>query len=159
MACNHNCNYPIGSVSHGTMAPEDLIPDFLWELKNQAGKPHVTRKSRTAAMKTYRAISKRSDSEGYYETEDSDFDLEALVDALEWFAGPYFYFGAHPGDGSDYGYWLSESFDEEFDGLRVNDLSEIPAEYRGEVLVVNDHGNMTLYVKTSRAMREVWAVV
>jgi hypothetical protein len=24
---------------------------------------------------------------------------------------------------------------------------------------VNDHGNATLYIKTSRAMREVWAIV
>ena len=54
---------------------------------------------------------------------------------------------------------MSEGFDEDFDGLKVPDLSEVPAKYRGEVLDINDHGNMTLYVKTSRAMHEVWAIV
>ena len=97
--------------------------------------------------------------EGYYDSEDSEYDLEWLFDALGEYAAPYFYFGAHPGDGADYGYWLSEGFEDDFDGLKVSDTSEIPSKYRGEVLHVNDHGNVTLYVKTSRALREVWAVV
>jgi len=166
MASNQKC-YPIGSVSTGTMRPEDLIPDFLWELKNQANKPGISRKLRSESMKLYREISKRTDDAAtdaddhadYYQSEDADYDLEALFDALNNFAGPYFYFGAHPGDGSDYGYWLSEGFEDEFDGLKVNDLADVPAKHRGELLLVNDHGNMSLYVKTSRAMREVWAVV
>ena len=37
MACNRRtANYPIGTVSSGTMREEDLIPDFCWELKNLA---------------------------------------------------------------------------------------------------------------------------
>lgn len=43
----------------------------------------------------------------------------------------------------------------EFDGLAVADLSEVPADYRGTVLHVNDHGNATLYVKTARKLREI----
>lgn len=152
-------NYPIGSVSSGTMRPEDLIPDFMWELKARAAEPGVPRKQRKAHMDLYREIDARMETEDYYDSEDADFDLEALFDALNAYAGPYFYFGAHPGDGSDYGYWLSEFFEEDFDGLKVSDLAEIPTKYRGEVLEVNDHGNMTLYVATSRGLREVWAIV
>jgi len=154
MARHQERRYPIGSISEGTMRPEDLIPEFLSELRYRMRERRI---KGHAAL--YREIDKRSDAEGYYETEEADWDLEALFDALGEYAGPYFYFGAHPGDGADYGFWLSEGFDEDFDGLKVNDLSDVPAGYRGEVLEINDHGNMTLYVKTSRAMHEVWAIV
>lgn len=33
----------------------------------------------------------------------------------------------------------------EFDGLVVSDLAEIPLDYNGAVLHINDHGNATLY--------------
>ena len=151
--------YPIGTVSSGTMRNEDLIPSFLWELKNQASTAGVPRKQRSAHLALYREIDKRSEADDYYESEDAYEDLQALTDALDDYAGPYFYFGAHPGDGADYGFWLTESFDFEFDGLKVSDLSEVPTKYRGEVLVVNDHGNTSLYVATSRGLREVWGVV
>jgi hypothetical protein len=100
------------------------------------------------------------ESEDYFESEDAGYDLnECLFDALNEYAGPYFYFGSHPGDGSDYGFWLTEFIEDEFDGLKVSDSSEIPAKYRGEVLIVNDHGNTTLAVQTSRTLREVWSIV
>jgi hypothetical protein len=112
------------------------------------------------------------EADDYFESEESDWDLESLFDALGEYAAPYFYFGAHPGDGSDYGFWLSENWDEDFeplpdcisgdrypDHIKVSDLSEVPSWFRGEVAVVNDHGNVTLYVKTARTLREVWAVV
>ena len=109
----------------------------------------------------------------YYETLAVDSDLDALFDALGEYAGPYFYFGAHPGDGAEYGFWLSESWEENFyhvykstriprdqsAGIIVSDLSEVPKWFRGEVAEVNDHGNVTLYVKTSRSLREIWSVV
>ncbi len=153
--------YPIGSVSCGTMREEDLIPGFCWELNNLAryGRGAVTVKRRREHIKLVRQIEKRMEAEEYYESEDSGWDLEALFGALEEYAGPYFYFGSHPGDGADYGFWLSEGWDQDFDGLKVGDLSEVPAKYRGEVLHVSDHGNATLYVKTSRAIREVWSIV
>jgi hypothetical protein len=155
--------YPIGSLSHGTMREEDLIPDFVYDLKQYARRGSrigdVSAKQRKAHRDLCHEISERTESEGYYDSEDAGYDLESLFDALQEYAGPYFYFGAHPGDGSDYGFWLSEDFEREFDGLKVSDTSEIPGNYRGEVLHVNDHGNMTLYVKSARGLREVWAVV
>lgn len=33
----------------------------------------------------------------------------------------------------------------EYEGLQVTDLSDVPEGYKGEVLEVNDHGNVTLY--------------
>jgi len=146
----------IGTVSHGTMRPEDLIPDFLYELKHQ--KP--CHRSHRKLIREIESNVQRMKSPAYFDSEQVQWDLEALFDALNEYAPPYFYFGAHPGDGSDYGYWLSDDFpDFSFDGLRVSDLSEVPRGYSGEVVYVNDHGNMSLYTYSRGRRREVWAIV
>ncbi len=169
MSCKHKLQYPIGSVISGTMREEDLIPCFVAQLYHAArvnkanGHFHtigdVPAKTRKAHVKLTVEIESRMEADDYFESEEAEWDLESLFDALQQYAGPYFYFGSHPGDGSDYGFWLSEGFEEDFDGLKVNDLAEIPTKYRGEVLEVNDHGNCTLLVKTCRTLREVLAVV
>jgi len=172
-------NHNIGSVSSGTMRAEDLIPAFLSELRSQ--KP-----LRREHRKLVREITQRmdadythdhdegckcnglglwncgmnQDAENYYGTEDADYDLDSLIDALNEYAPTGFYFGAHCGDGSDFGYWLSEGFADDFDGLKVNDLSEVPRDYFGEILMVNDHGNTSLYVRARNyRLTEVWAIV
>lgn len=150
----------IGSVSHATMRPEDLIPSFIWELEHQTP-------TKRAHLKLIREIESRmleengsgENDESYFDSEDCQYDLESLFDALDEYAPPYFYFGAHPGDGSDYGFWLSESFQEDFDGLKVSDTSEVPKGFTGEVLHVSDHGNMTLYAYSRGRSRELWGIV
>lgn len=143
----------IGSVSHGTMCPEDLIPAFLDELRAQ---PDLTAVHQTLINE----IEIRMEAEDYFDSEESYWDLhESLFDALNEYAPTGFYFGAHPGDGSDYGFWLSESFVEDFDGLKVSDLSEVPTNHTGEVLLVNDHGNMSLYAYSRGKRRELWSIV
>lgn len=145
----------MGSVSTGTMRERDLIPAFMYELEAQ-------RPLQRAHAKLLREIRARMDVKsvgGYYATDEASYDLDALFDALNEYCLPYFSFGAHPGDGADYGYWLSEEFREEFDGLEVADTSEVPKSYNGEVLHVNDHGNMTLYVASRGKLREVWGLV
>ncbi len=167
--------YPIGSVSNGTMRPEDLIPAFVAELEHLAKRHGAKREMRKRHLALVHGIEARQThyDYDYYTSDDAYSDLDALFDALEEYAGPYFYFGAHPGDGADYGFWLPEDWDQEFvgledvdksdeqlyDSLKVNDLSDVPSWYRGEVAVVSDHGNVSLYVKTSRTMRLVWEVV
>lgn len=87
---------------------------------------------------------------------------ETLFDALQEFAAPYFYFGAHPGDGCDYGFWLVEDVAQQVEdngGLNVSDTSDVPADYSGEVLHVNDHGNPTLYHADKGHLTEIWSLV
>ena len=139
----------IGSVISGTMRKEDLIPCFvdeiLWYDKNNE-----------LALE----INPRSELEGYYNSDDSNYDLESLFDELNNICDlPYFYFGSHPGDGSDYGFWLSEFMESDFEGLKVSDTSDVPENYNGEVLHVNDHGNTTLYDAINGKLTEVWAIV
>jgi hypothetical protein len=195
----NNYRRNIGSISHATMRPEDLIPDFIWELRQM--KP-LHRKHR----RLIREIEARKESTDcavclhgtdhhvmqedhqrsgecehpgdaehtmcrctgyepidYWSGDDVASDLEALFDALDEYAPPYFYFGAHPGDGSDYGFWLREDLRDDpdaFDGLRVSGLDEVPADYIGEILEVNDHGNVSLYVKSRNGrLRAVWGIV
>jgi hypothetical protein len=138
----------IGSVSHATMRAEDLIPAFCEELRYLGHRSVILSE-----------IERESNKRGYYESENPEFDLDELFSMLDSHSLPYFYFGAHVGDGSDYGFWLSESFEEDFDGLKVSDLSEVPAGYSGEMAVINDHGNITLYTFKHGHKRELWAIV
>ena len=138
----------IGSVSCATMRKEDLIPSFTSELR------YLGHRSKALSR-----IERDMNRKDYYESEDSDYDLSILFDMLDAHALPYMYFGAHPDDGSDYGFWVSEGLGYDFDGLKVEDLAEVPAGYVGEILLINDRGNMTFYNKTARKLHEIWAVV
>jgi hypothetical protein len=151
----------IGSISHATLLNEHLLPRFADELLAQ--KP-CRRVHRSLACKIRRRVDKClrgrfSHNDEYFVSENAQWDLDALMDALNEYAPAYFYFGTHSGDGSDFGYWLPECFPEDFDGLKVSDTSEVPRGYSGEVLFVNDHGNMTLYAYSRGRGREVWAIV
>lgn len=41
----------------------------------------------------------------WWNSEDAMILLDSLFDTLDLYAPDGYYFGAHPGDGSDYGYW------------------------------------------------------
>lgn len=140
--------YTFGSISHGTMRDEDLIDAFSSEL-------HYLAKA-NKRIKEFRALLKECES---YAPDDAPDIVNDLFDALQELAPPYFYFGAHPGDGSDYGFWMYGDMQSDFDGLQVSDTSEVPRGYSGEVLHVNDHGNMTLYRYARGRAYEVWGVV
>lgn len=144
----------IGSVSTGTMRPEDLISSFLWEVKRD----HLSRANRNA-IRGIESRLNRADETDYFENGDADTDLESLFEILDSVAPEGFYFGANEGDGADYGFWLSSTFVEDFDGLKVDDLSEVPTGYSGSVLHVSDHGNLTLYAYSRGRGREIWGIV
>lgn len=134
-----------GSISNGTMRAEDLCDTFAWELSTLA--------RRAGRIREFSKLIKEA------RTEPDDDVVNDLFDALQEFAPPYGYFGAHPGDGSDYGFWMYGDMQSDFDGLQVSDTSEVPRGYSGEVLHVNDHGNMTLYRYARGRAYEVWGVV
>jgi hypothetical protein len=157
-----------GEISHGTLRPEDLIPTFATELEY-----HIQRNAAEWCSDEGRAIRDgllklAHDAQAIEFDGDEQPDPEtigdmicSLEDELDTFAPRYAYFSANEGDGSCFGFWLSPQFTEEddFDGLRVSDLSDIPDNYEGEALVVNDHGNMTLYDCVDGKQTEVWGIV
>jgi hypothetical protein len=149
-----------GSISTGTLRTEDLLDSFAWELE------HLVQRNADA----WCSDSGRSNRDAYMAligeareidpgSDDARELVEELSDALQDFAPAYAYFGAHPGDGADFGFWLSESMPCDFDGLRVSDTSEIPDDYSGEALHVNDHGNMSLFACDRGQTREIWSLV
>jgi len=146
-------NVSLGTVSHATMRPEDLIPCFITELERLD-----TNKEYSSVIKEGKQIIQSED----WDSENTSMFLnEDLWDALNNFAPPYCYFGSTEGDGSDCGFWpcdIEETL-QEFDGLKVKDLSEVPEDYSGEIFLVNDHGNVTFYQSENGNVTEIWSVV
>jgi len=142
-----NTTFRLGSVSSGTLRPEDLIPAFASALE-----PGSELQARADAFDFEAA-----------DNEEAGWLLEELYEALEEMAPNYCYFGAHPDDGADFGFWISfDAIKEDIatgDLLQISDLSEIPQGHNGLALLVNDHGNMTLYGVTNGAAAEIWSVV
>ena len=88
----------LGGVIRGTRREEDLIPCFV-KLLRDLGEEDAELDE----------IEERMTKPGYYGSDEATYDLEEyLFDMLDSFAPCDAYFGAHPGDGSDYGYWLFE---------------------------------------------------
>ena len=156
-----------GSVSTGTMRDDGLLDALADELHYQLSR-QPRRYPRSEPRKLIRdarkALAELTSDAGWSRDYEPGEIVSELLTALEEFAPAYAYFGARPGDGADYGYWLLDDLGSAFDGLRVDDTAEVPRDYRGEVLHYTDHGNMTLYVAHGRKgrapkLREIWAVV
>ena len=142
-----------GSINEGTMREEDLIPSFVSKLRSLG--------HRSAELSR---IERESNTRKYWKDDNRDnrsWDLnECLFDMLNEHAPECAYFGSHPSDGADYGFWVSDMLEYDFDGLKVEDLSDIPHDYHGSILLINDHGNMSLYNRGMNGhLYERWAIV
>lgn len=90
-----------GSIIHGTHRPQDLIPAFLDAIESI--RPLTDEEKDILEM-----ITNLPDEHYYWISEEGYNDLDALFDELELLAPDGFYFGAHPGNGSDFGFWELE---------------------------------------------------
>lgn len=149
---------PLGSVSTDTLRPEDLISAFASELA------YLTR--RVSEHPRYAELVSRAHA--LLETDEPADDallemIDELCEALECFAPPYCYFGAHPDDGADFGFWPEPDFQRmmrDDDVLQVAGLADIPADFRGDVLLINDHGNCTFgTIDDTGEFVEAWSCV
>jgi hypothetical protein len=134
------------------MRSEDLIPVFVTTLKQL---DH--RKEYTGVIEEGKEIIEK---EKWNDDTTIDYLYEDLWNALDSFSLPYTYFGVHPGNGSDYGFWVYEYLEEEYEELRVEDLSEIPRNYQGYVLLIVNGVIEALYynVVTDQIIVKVWSV-
>lgn len=173
MANANNPKPSLGTLIHGTLREEDLIAAFIEEL--QRLNPKQAAAERAAYPNIYAFL------DGCLETEDdsSPFPgdcepgdvaecLESLEDELNALALPFTYFGAHPGDGADYGFWPDiDSLEEAArfkDGvLKIEagsawpSIAELEAQEIEYVCEVTDHGNCVLFYASTRL--EVWSCV
>ena len=86
------------SVSHGTLRSIDLIPEFLGVLQQYA-------KDRYDAY--VKANPEVLDLDGM-DDETLSWVVDELIDELNTVAPEGTYFGSHPGDGSDFGFWTMD---------------------------------------------------
>lgn len=110
-----------GSVIHSTLRLQDLIPAFLKTLYEVGGQPALE-----SFLQDYGTLPPRRsgawklvvegkewirDDHPWWRSEGATYWLEALFDRLEDLAPEGYTFGAHPGDGSDFGFWPVEAED------------------------------------------------
>ncbi len=96
----------LGSISHGTMRLEDLIPTFtnkLDELVELNGDYFGEEENYDELLALDKLILEARTVD--MESEEAGHVLDSLFNALNDFAPPNAHFGAHEGDGADYGFW------------------------------------------------------
>lgn len=134
----------LGSISSGTLRREDTIPAFADKLESLMRQyPEVAGDASQweELIIEARAINDYESDEAYYIEMD-------LGDALSTFAPPYCYFGAHYGDGADFGFWPCEDFEDRMkeDGvviLPAGDATPARENAPDGVAYVTDHGNVS----------------
>jgi len=101
-----------GTVSEATMLARDLIPSFMdiLALYNERAYDEVDNSLREyAKMEDWREVD--DDDERWNSQAISWILNDEIWPAMDNIAPDGYYFGAHPGDGSDYGFWEVESCD------------------------------------------------
>lgn len=90
------------SISHGILRTQDLLRSFASELERfDVDNSVLVDRARADAD----IIDANDDG---HSTENANDTLESLFNELDALAPDGCYFGAHPGDGSDFGYWEIE---------------------------------------------------
>lgn len=88
----------LGTVIHGTHRHEDLVPAFLAILET------VNPEGAAELLAGYEEGLALGDHETPLAT------LDYLFDALDAIAPVGAWFGAHPGDGADFGFWTDDEY-------------------------------------------------
>lgn len=97
-----------GSISHGTMRNEDVIPRLMSVVfRNNPQKAREIWKSSPNLLQAL-CDSKCGNPNNWWESEEATEISYELHDVLQDYAPEGHYFGSHPGDGSDLGFWPNE---------------------------------------------------
>lgn len=97
-----------GTVSHGTLLTYDLANAFLGALETVAPAVYQQLVFPCGMVPDYLRAIVAGRSSDYWQTEAADDFVASLFDALNEHAPEGYYFGAHEGDGSDFGFWAIE---------------------------------------------------
>ena len=98
------------TVIHGTHRTIDLIPTFLAELDRLDGGSGQVSGGVMGDFPEYPGAD-ADEADPFWDSEVASHMLARLFDELDSLAPPGTYFGAHPGDGSDFGFWPLEDED------------------------------------------------
>ena len=146
-----------------TTTPNTLSAGVI--VDNSAG-TYTDREWNRSLAETLRELAGDEPAEQFLaEIEETDAEwqheiTDELHDALSEFAPPHCYVGYSDCEPGVSGCWPSvESAKEDCGFVSSRDQDYPPADYRGEWLHVDDHGNATLYVRDEHGDREIWSVV
>ena len=166
----------IGSISTGTLRTEDLLEEFAWELHrldNDSTLPEDVEKLRSSSHDMEEGndgfgerclnCDELEDDLGLlcYEAregirEQASYLVQELSAALNAYAPIFCYFGSHPGDGADFGFWPDvDALEEEI--RYAEDTEDADTKYLPDanVLVqISDHGNIMVM---DMDRKELWS--
>ena len=96
----------LGTLIHGTLRDEDLLTAFADELVRLGG----------TVTQDLRDLINACEQDNWELSDDMQEEVsfainETLINKLNEYAPPHTYFGAHEGDGSDFGFWPELDFD------------------------------------------------
>ena len=145
--------FELGSVSEGTLRGQDLLPEFTDQLKRFEPTHKLVAEAYTLMAEW--------GSEDPEEDDQIDELVNEIQDALQAYCPPFVSFGAHPGDGADFGFWPEmESLEE---ARRYSNKRDGDYEYLQDDNVwcqVSDHGNVTILADDNgQPGEEIWSVV
>jgi len=157
--------FQLGSISHGTLRTQDLLPVFLETFMALGG--NVPSDLECGAYIEYLnwpnpATTACDEEDKFWESEDAMWDMEALTDGLNNLCPPFVYFGTLEGDGSDFGFWpdmdrLNEELQWERDHYPDDSIPDaLELEDYNVIVQVSDHGNVTMMDMDRNV---IWAVV
>ena len=93
------------SLINGTLNNFDLITMFLDTIRDTA-------QYEAYMIMPLQPFCTSEPNDDYWDSEDATHILEDLLYTLDLYAPEGYYFGAHPGNNSDFGYWKDEDEDE-----------------------------------------------
>ena len=152
----------LGTVSHGTMRPQDLIPAFLSAVGEYCPTEYEQLLANNSTIPAY--VMDEGDESEWWHSEEAGHLLENLFDLLDEIAPPYCYFGAHEGDGSDYGFWVCwECVNYGLECGEIREIFDLTAgiEVFDEIGESYDYyllDGKVLYERIDGKMKEHWAV-
>ena len=152
--------FQLGSISHGTLRTQDLLPVFLETFMALGG--NVPADLECGSYIEYLnwpnpETTACDEDDKFWDSEDAMWDMEALTDGLNNLCPPFVYFGTLEGDGSDFGFWPDRDAIEEIMPLDRN-VGEGDDEITidGVIIQVSDHGNVTVMDMDRNV---IWSVV
>lgn len=94
------------TIIRGTFRYQDLIPAFLAEIRERDLEAYAQIQMSSFSLPP--AYAQEDEDSEWWTSEEAYHFLEELFDILNELAPEGFYFGPHPGDGSDFGFWEVE---------------------------------------------------